>query len=48
MESWGFKYVTVVFIWQKKTENGKTVATPGAWTMRDYGICLIQELKPQC
>ena len=41
MESWGFKYVTVVFIWEKKTKNGKTVANLGAWTMKNYEICLL-------
>jgi len=41
MESWGFKYITVVFIWEKKTKNGKTVANLGAWTMKNYEICLL-------
>tara|TARA_R110000803_G_scaffold77915_1_gene142884 strand:+ start:13 stop:378 length:366 start_codon:yes stop_codon:yes gene_type:complete len=42
MESWGFKYITVVFIWEKKTKNGKTVANLGAWTMKNYEICLLR------
>ena len=41
MESWGFKYVTVAFVWEKKTKTGKTVANLGAWTMKNYEICLL-------
>jgi site-specific DNA-methyltransferase (adenine-specific) len=41
MESWGFKYVTVAFVWEKKTKTGKTVANLGAWTMKNYEICLF-------
>jgi len=41
MESWGFKYITVAFIWEKLTKNGKTVANLGAWTMKNYEICLL-------
>ena len=40
-KSWGFKYRTVVFIWVKKTENGKTCANLGAWTMKNAEICLL-------
>lgn len=41
MESWGFKYVTIAFVWEKKTKNGKTVSNLGAWTMKNYEICLF-------
>ena len=41
IEAWGFKYITIVFIWEKKTRNGKTVANLGAWTMKNYEICLL-------
>ena len=41
MESWGFKYVTIAFVWEKKTKTGKTVANLGAWTMKNYEICLF-------
>ena len=42
MESWGFKYVTVVFIWEKKTKNGKTVANFRCLDMkRSNEICLL-------
>ena len=41
IESWGFKYITVVFVWEKKTKTGKTVANLGAWTMKNYELCLL-------
>jgi len=41
IEAWGFKYITVVFVWEKKTVTGKTVHNLGAWTMKNYEICLL-------
>jgi len=41
IEVWGFKYITVAFIWEKKTVTGKTVANLGAWTMKNYELCLL-------
>ena len=41
MRSWGFKYVTVIFVWEKLTKTGKTVANLGAWTMKNYELCLF-------
>lgn len=41
MESWGFKYITVAFVWEKLTSTGKTVANLGAWTMKNYELCLF-------
>lgn len=41
IESWGFKYITVAFVWEKKTKTGKTAANLGAWTMKNYELCLL-------
>ena len=41
MESWGFRYVTIAFIWSKKTSTGKQVATLGAPTMKNCEVCLF-------
>ena len=41
IEAWGFKYITIAFIWEKITKTGKTVANLGAWTMKNYEICLL-------
>lgn len=41
MESWGFKYITIAFIWAKTTSNGKQVCNLGAWTMKNCEICLF-------
>lgn len=41
IETWGFKYITIIFIWEKKTSTGKTVANLGAWTMKNYEVCLF-------
>lgn len=41
IESWGFKYITVAFVWEKLTVTGKTVANLGAWTMKNYELCLF-------
>lgn len=41
MKAWGFKYVTIAFIWSKVTKNGKRVANLGAWTMKNCEICLF-------
>jgi len=41
MNAWGFKYVTVAFVWEKRTVTGKLVANLGAWTMKNYEICLF-------
>jgi len=41
IESWGFKYITVAFVWEKLTSTGKTVANLGAWTMKNYELCLF-------
>lgn len=41
IEAWGFKYITVAFVWEKLTSTGKTVANLGAWTMKNYELCLL-------
>lgn len=41
MKSWGFKYVTIAFIWAKTTKNGKQVCNLGAWTMKNCEIVLL-------
>jgi len=41
IRSWGFRYVTIAFIWSKKTVTGKQVATLGAWTMKNCEVCLL-------
>lgn len=41
MEAWGFKYVTIAFIWVKTTNKGNIVSNLGAWTMKNCEICLF-------
>jgi site-specific DNA-methyltransferase (adenine-specific) len=41
IEAWGFRYVTVSFIWEKVSVNGKTLCTLGAWTLKNYEQCLL-------
>ena len=41
MESWGFKYVTVAFIWSKTSKNGNLLWNLGAWTMKNCELCLF-------
>ena len=41
IKSWGFRYVTIAFIWSKVTKNGKQVSNLGAWTMKNCEICLF-------
>ena len=33
--AWGFRYVTVAFVWSKKTVNGKTVSNLAPWTLKN-------------
>ncbi len=40
-EAWGFKYVTIAFVWEKKTKNNKTAVNLGAWTLKSYEMCLF-------
>lgn len=48
IESWGFKYKTVAFVWNKKTVGGKEVSNMGRWTMGNVEMCLLATKgKPQ-
>ena len=48
MKAWGFKYITVAFVWSKHTKNKKKVSNIGRWTMGNVEICLLgRKGKPQ-
>ena len=40
-EAWGFRYVTVAFVWLKKTVNGRTVYNLAPWTLKNCELCLL-------
>ena len=39
--AWGFRYVTVAFVWAKKSVNGKTLSNLGPWTLKNCELCLL-------
>ena len=41
LESWGFKYKTIVFNWIKKTNKGNTYVNFAPWTLKSSEICLL-------
>jgi len=41
INSWGYKYKTVAFCWNKQTKNGKWVSNLGRWTMGNIELCLL-------
>lgn len=41
MQSWGFHYVTIAFIWAKTSKNGVQLSNLGAWTMKNCEVCLL-------
>jgi site-specific DNA-methyltransferase (adenine-specific) len=41
METWGFKYKTIAFVWLKKTSTGKTVLNFAPHTLKSTEICLL-------
>lgn len=41
MESWGFKYKTIAFVWLKKTSTGKNVLNFAPHTLKSTEICLL-------
>lgn len=41
IKAWGFRYVTVAFVWKKVSVNGKTLANLSAWTLKNCEICLF-------
>ena len=46
--AWGFKYVTVAFVWNKRTVNGNWVHNMGRWTMGNMEMVLLAKKgKPQ-
>lgn len=48
MKSWGFKYITVAFVWSKHTKNKIKVSNMGRWTMGNVEVCLLgKKGKPQ-
>ena len=40
-KAWGFRYVTVAFVWKKVSINGKTLANLGQWTLKNCELCLF-------
>lgn len=41
MKAWGYKYVTVAFVWSKLSSTGKKIANLGRWTMGNVELCLL-------
>ena len=41
IQSWGFLYKTVGFVWNKKEKSGKQVCYFGKWTLKGTELCLI-------
>jgi len=41
LESWGFKYKTIAFVWLKKYSTGTNVLNFAPWTLKSTEICLL-------
>ena len=41
LESWGFKYKTVAFVWLKKYTTGTRVYNFAPWTLKSTELCLL-------
>jgi len=41
MESWGFKYKTIAFVWFKEYKSGTQVINFAPWTLKSTEICLF-------
>lgn len=41
IKSWGFKYKTIAFCWNKLNKNGSFVSNMGRWTMGNIEVCLL-------
>lgn len=41
IKAWGFKYVTVAFVWSKHTKNKKKIHNLGRWTMGNVELLLL-------
>ena len=39
--AWGFRYVTVAFVWKKVSINGKTLSNLSQWTLKNCELCLF-------
>lgn len=48
IDSWGFKYKTIAFVWSKKYTGGGSVSNLGRWTMGNVELCLLATMgKPK-
>lgn len=41
INSWGFKFKTVAFVWSKHSSTGKKIHNMGRWTMGNVELCLL-------
>lgn len=41
MNAWKFKYITIAFVWNKKSKNGLNISNLGRWTMGNVEVCLL-------
>lgn len=41
LESWGFKYKTLAFVWVKKYATGETCVNFAPWTLKSSEVCLL-------
>lgn len=38
---WGFQYKTIAFVWEKRSKHNKLISNLGAWTLKNYELCLL-------
>lgn len=41
LNAWGFRYVTIAFVWVKKTEKGNIYVNVAPWTLKSTEICIL-------
>ena len=41
LESWGFRYKTISFVWIKKYASGQNCINFAPWTLKSHEICLL-------
>lgn len=41
LSAWGFRYVTIAFVWVKKTSQGNTCVNYAPWTLKSTEICIL-------
>ena len=41
IETWGFKYITVAFVWVKHYKSGSICFNYAPWTMQSVELCLL-------